>query len=147
MNKKIDELKDQYYENKDISDSELAEIEAELQEMEDRLEDLEVRIRDILNSLITKSSASSVHSCENEISQADSKQKLEIKLPEILLPVFRDSLKQQLWAFWEIETVDESSKEYSLEEEICETQYQNTHYRNEEGRYVVQLPFKKDPTV
>ncbi|GFQ90566.1 integrase catalytic domain-containing protein [Trichonephila clavata] len=56
-----------------------------------------------------------------------------------------DSLNQQLRAFWEIETVDESSKEYSLEEEICETQYQNTHYRNEEGRYVVQLPFKKDP--
>ncbi|GFR10861.1 hypothetical protein TNCT_11321 [Trichonephila clavata] len=44
MNKKIDELKDQYYETKDISDIELAEIEADLQEMEDRLEDLEVRI-------------------------------------------------------------------------------------------------------
>ncbi|GFQ88224.1 hypothetical protein TNCT_362021 [Trichonephila clavata] len=62
MNKKIDELKDQYYENKDISDSELAEIEANLQEVEDRLEDLEVRIRDILNSLIAKSSVSSVPS-------------------------------------------------------------------------------------
>ncbi|GFQ92018.1 DUF1758 domain-containing protein [Trichonephila clavata] len=258
MNKKIDELKDQYYETKDISDAELSEIEADLQEMEDRLEDLEVKIRDILNSLIAKSSVSSVHSCENEISQANSKQKLEIKLPEIPLPVFRgeitlkvkqkvnaviqsknggfstaldllivpfitttsihrmdtseikipsnidladkdfgipgeidlpigcelffellrpnqlrspcekwlfqetvfgyivvgssdkfeekpycglainseinsDSLNQQLRAFGEIETVDESSKEYSLEEEICETQYQNTHYRNEEG--------------
>ncbi|GFR18555.1 hypothetical protein TNCT_502551 [Trichonephila clavata] len=64
MNKKIDELKDKYYETKDISDAELAEIEADLQEMEDRLEDL-VRIRDILNSLIAKSSVSSVHSCEN----------------------------------------------------------------------------------
>ncbi|GFQ80403.1 DUF1758 domain-containing protein [Trichonephila clavata] len=40
-NKKIDELKDQYYGTKDISDSELAEIEADLQEMEDRLENLE----------------------------------------------------------------------------------------------------------
>ncbi|GFR03278.1 uncharacterized protein TNCT_108831 [Trichonephila clavata] len=30
MNKKIEELKDQYYENKDISDSELAEIETDL---------------------------------------------------------------------------------------------------------------------
>ncbi|GFQ95948.1 integrase catalytic domain-containing protein [Trichonephila clavata] len=75
MNRKIDELKDQYYETKDISDAELAEIEADLQEMEDRLEDLEVRIRDILNSLIAKSSVSSVHSCENEISRANSKQK------------------------------------------------------------------------
>ncbi|GFQ74170.1 hypothetical protein TNCT_427571 [Trichonephila clavata] len=89
MNKKIDELKDQYYETKDMSDSELAEIEADLQEMEDRLEDLEIRIIDILNSLIAKSSVSSVHSCEKEISQANSKQKLEIKLPEIPLPVFR----------------------------------------------------------
>ncbi|GFY79413.1 integrase catalytic domain-containing protein [Trichonephila inaurata madagascariensis] len=51
--------------------------------MEDRLE---VRIRDILNPLIAKSSVSSVHNHENEISQAHSKLKLEIKLPEILLP-------------------------------------------------------------
>ncbi|GFU26422.1 DUF1758 domain-containing protein [Trichonephila clavipes] len=56
-----------------------------------------------------------------------------------------DSLNQQLQAFWEIEKVDKSSKEQTLEEEICETQYQNTHYRTEEGRYVVQLPLKKDP--
>ncbi|GFX58385.1 integrase catalytic domain-containing protein [Trichonephila clavipes] len=56
-----------------------------------------------------------------------------------------DNLNQQLQAFWEIEKVDESSIEHSLEEEICETQYQNTHYRTEEGRYVVQLPLKKDP--
>ncbi|GFQ77609.1 DUF1758 domain-containing protein [Trichonephila clavata] len=273
INKKIDELKDQYYKNKDISDSELAEIEADLQEMEDRLHDLEVRFRDILNSLIDKSSVSSVHSCKNEISQANSKQKLEIKLPEISLPVFRgeitlkvkqkvnaviqsknrsfstaldllivpyitttsihrmdaskikipsnidltgkdfgipseidlligcelsfeslrpnqprlpcekwlfqetvfgyivvgssnkfeeksycglainseinsDGLNQQFQAFWKIEMVDESSKEYSLEEEICETQYQNTHYGNEEGRYVVHnYPLERIQTV
>ncbi|GFQ98721.1 hypothetical protein TNCT_730371 [Trichonephila clavata] len=83
MNKKIHELKDQYYETKD---AELAEIEADLLEMEGRLEDLEVGIRDILNSLIAKSSVSSVHSCENEISRANSTQKLKIKLPEIPLP-------------------------------------------------------------
>ncbi|GFX89074.1 DUF1758 domain-containing protein [Trichonephila clavipes] len=58
-----------------------------------------------------------------------------------------DNLNQQLQAFWEIEKVDESSIEHSLEEEICETQYQNTHYRTEEGRYVVQLPLKKIHTV
>ncbi|GFT14854.1 hypothetical protein TNCV_3483121 [Trichonephila clavipes] len=44
-----------------------------------------------------------------------------------------DNLNQQLQAFWEIERVDESSLENGLEE-ICETQYQNTHYRTEEGR-------------
>ncbi|GFU67015.1 hypothetical protein TNCV_655541 [Trichonephila clavipes] len=89
MNRKIDELKDQYYDIKDISESELQVIEADIQSMEDRLEELEVRIRDILNSLIAKSSVSSVHNHENAISQANSKLKLEIKLPEIPLPVFR----------------------------------------------------------
>ncbi|GFU32874.1 DUF1758 domain-containing protein [Trichonephila clavipes] len=62
-----------------------------------------------------------------------------------------DNLNQQLQAFWEIERVDEASLEHSLEnsleEEICETQYQTTHYRTEEGRYVVQLPLKKIHTV
>ncbi|GFR24735.1 hypothetical protein TNCT_14101 [Trichonephila clavata] len=59
-----------------------------------------------------------------------------------------DSLNQQSRAFWEIEKVNESSKEYSLEEEICETQYQNTHYRNEEGRYVAHnYPLKGIQTV
>ncbi|GFY75963.1 DUF1758 domain-containing protein [Trichonephila inaurata madagascariensis] len=86
MNRKIDELKDQYYDMKDISESELEVIEADIQSMEDRLE---VRIRDILNSLIAKCSVSSVHNHENAISQANSKLKLEIKLPEIPLPVFR----------------------------------------------------------
>ncbi|GFU40133.1 DUF1758 domain-containing protein [Trichonephila clavipes] len=58
-----------------------------------------------------------------------------------------DNINQQLQAFWEIEKVDESSIEHCLEEEICETQYRNTHYRTEEGRYVVQLPLKKIHTV
>ncbi|GFT58069.1 integrase catalytic domain-containing protein [Trichonephila clavipes] len=89
MNRKIDELKDQYYDIKDISESELQVIEADIQSMEDRLEELEVRIRDILNSLIAKSSVSSVHNQENAISQTNSKLKLEIKLPEIPLPLFR----------------------------------------------------------
>ncbi|GFY25287.1 integrase catalytic domain-containing protein [Trichonephila clavipes] len=56
--------------------------------MEDRLEELEVRIRDILNSLIANI-VSSVHNHENAISKTNSKPKLEIKLPEIPLPVFR----------------------------------------------------------
>ncbi|GFW27421.1 DUF1758 domain-containing protein [Trichonephila clavipes] len=89
MNRTTDELKDQYYDIKDISESELEVIEADIQSMEDRLEELEVRIRDILNSLIAKSSVIFVHNHENAISQANSKLKLEIKLPEIPLPVFR----------------------------------------------------------
>ncbi|GFU16848.1 hypothetical protein TNCV_923471 [Trichonephila clavipes] len=89
MNRKIDELKDQYYDIKDISESELQVIEADIQSMENKLEELAVRFRDILNSLIAKSSVSSVHNHENAISQTNSKLKLEIKLPEIPLPVFR----------------------------------------------------------
>ncbi|GFX23306.1 integrase catalytic domain-containing protein [Trichonephila clavipes] len=61
MNRKIDELKDQYYDINDISESELQVIEADIQSMEDRPEELEVRIR----------------------------VKFGIKLPEIPLPVFR----------------------------------------------------------
>ncbi|GFW41119.1 integrase catalytic domain-containing protein [Trichonephila clavipes] len=57
--------------------------------MEDRLEELEVRIRDILNSLIAKYSVNYVHNHENAIFQANSKLKLETKLPEIPLAVFR----------------------------------------------------------
>ncbi|GFY64057.1 hypothetical protein TNIN_372051 [Trichonephila inaurata madagascariensis] len=56
MNRKIDELKDQYY-IKDIRESELEVIEADIQSMEDKLE---VRIRDIINSLIAKSSVLSI---------------------------------------------------------------------------------------
>ncbi|GFS59313.1 uncharacterized protein TNCV_3724821 [Trichonephila clavipes] len=46
MNRKIDELKDQYYDIKDISESELQVIEADIQSMEDRLEELEKLARD-----------------------------------------------------------------------------------------------------
>ncbi|GFX68412.1 DUF1758 domain-containing protein [Trichonephila clavipes] len=89
MNRKMNELKDQYYDIKNIRESELEVIEADLQSIEDGLEDLEVRIRDILSSLIAKCSVSSVHNHENAISQANSKLKLEIKLPEKPLPLFR----------------------------------------------------------
>ncbi|GFW76062.1 integrase catalytic domain-containing protein [Trichonephila clavipes] len=84
---------DQYYDIKDISESELHVIEAHILSMEDRLEELEVRIRDILNSLIAKSSVSSVQNHEIATSEANSKLKLEIKLPEIPLPVFRGDAK------------------------------------------------------
>ncbi|GFY29798.1 integrase catalytic domain-containing protein [Trichonephila clavipes] len=42
MNRKIGELKDQYYDIKDISESELQVIEADIQSVEDRLEELEM---------------------------------------------------------------------------------------------------------
>ncbi|XP_063636148.1 uncharacterized protein LOC134806757 [Cydia splendana] len=48
-----------------------------------------------------------------------------------------------LKAFWEIDTTD-TKKSLTKEEERCEMIYKETHTRNEEGRYIVTLPFKKE---
>lgn len=53
------------------------------------------------------------------------------------------SLQGKLESFWEIEEVP-STKEVLEEEEICENLYQQTTYRNEEGRFVVTMPRKQD---
>lgn len=52
------------------------------------------------------------------------------------------SVQQQLEKFW---TVEEGFLEnrLSLEEQECETFFQNSVRRNNEGRFVVQLPFKE----
>ncbi|GFU78843.1 uncharacterized protein TNCV_4024071 [Trichonephila clavipes] len=68
-----------------LNRADLEVIEADIQSMEERLE---VGIRDI-NFLIAKSSVSSVHNYKNAMSLANSKLKLETKLPEIPLPVLR----------------------------------------------------------
>ncbi|GFU75625.1 uncharacterized protein TNCV_2863391 [Trichonephila clavipes] len=251
MNRKIDELKDQYYDIKDISESELQVIEADIQSMEDRLEELEkkrsqtidsinrsapithkpkqvpfhkgeitLRVKQKVNTVIQNKNGdfstplellivpyittTSIHRMDatkvNIPSNIDLADK-DFGIPgeidmligcelffELLRPnkfrspcekwlfqetvfgyivvgsfdkfeeksycglainaeINSDNLNQQLQAFWEIEKVDESSIENTLEKEICETQYQNTHYRTEEGRYVVQLPLKKIHTV
>ncbi|GFV28862.1 integrase catalytic domain-containing protein [Trichonephila clavipes] len=221
MNRKIDELKDQYYDIKDISESELQVIEADIQSMEDRLEELEgaedqlfpckaildsgshlsfirqrlanklplkkekinasisglreitLRVKQKVNTVIQNKNGdfstplellivpyittTSIHRMDatkvnipSNIDLADkdfgSFDKFEDKSYcglAINAEINSDTLNQQLQVFWEIEKVDESSIEHSLEEEICETQYQNTHYRTEEGRYVVQLPLKR----
>ncbi|GFX09612.1 integrase catalytic domain-containing protein [Trichonephila clavipes] len=61
-----------------------------------------------------------------------------------------DSLNQQLQAFWEIENVDKSSIEHSLEEKkfVKPNIKTLTHYRTEEGRYMLyNYPLKKIHTV
>ncbi|GFU58343.1 hypothetical protein TNCV_1937901 [Trichonephila clavipes] len=162
MNRKIDELMDQYYDIKDIS------VNRDYKSLK-------------LTYKVWKTdwrSWSFVHNHENAISQANSKLKLEIKQTEIPLPEFRDRETRKQFEqsidsnqipeldrfimFLEkrsqtIDSINHSApithkpkqvpfhKEHSLEEEICETQHQTTHYRTEEGRYVVQLPLTKDP--
>ncbi|CAI6349668.1 unnamed protein product [Macrosiphum euphorbiae] len=53
------------------------------------------------------------------------------------------SLDRTLRNFWELEEVPRLST-MSAEEKMCEEHYQNTHTRDSRGRYVLQLPFKKD---
>uniref|UniRef100_A0A1B0D8P4 Uncharacterized protein n=1 Tax=Phlebotomus papatasi TaxID=29031 RepID=A0A1B0D8P4_PHLPP len=47
--------------------------------------------------------------------------------------------------FWEVEDqVMDKRQHMTPEEELCEEQFQNTHTRDETGRYIVRLPFKDD---
>ncbi|XP_049886759.1 uncharacterized protein LOC126381303 [Pectinophora gossypiella] len=48
-----------------------------------------------------------------------------------------------LYKLWEVEADDRNK--YTKEEETCQTIYQETVRRNQEGRYIVKLPFKTEP--
>ncbi|XP_028157279.1 uncharacterized protein LOC114350612 [Ostrinia furnacalis] len=48
-----------------------------------------------------------------------------------------------LQRFWELETISEQ-KSLTPDELLCQSFFENTHTRNECGRYVVALPFKPD---
>lgn len=51
-------------------------------------------------------------------------------------------LNEQLKLFFQNEDIVNNDASLSEEEEYCEQHYKNTHYRDEYGRYVVQMPFK-----
>lgn len=53
-------------------------------------------------------------------------------------------IHQLIQRFWEVESVPNASK-LSPEEEECERHFVETHSRDSTGRYIVKLPFKKDP--
>lgn len=53
-------------------------------------------------------------------------------------------LENDIRKFWEIEEIN-PDKVLTPEEIICETYYNTTVTRREDGRYVVRLPFKKNP--
>ncbi|GBM75309.1 hypothetical protein AVEN_126684-1 [Araneus ventricosus] len=55
-----------------------------------------------------------------------------------------DTLDKTLRSFWEIENVTCDSSPVSEELNYCNEHYEKTHYRNSEGRYVVQMPFKPE---
>lgn len=51
------------------------------------------------------------------------------------------NLDESLKKFWEIEEIPLSATIKSLEDEKCEKHFEETHYRSEDGRFVVNLPF------
>lgn len=65
-----------------------------------------------------------------------------------LLQSYHISMDQQLYdlirKFWETEEISFSPcSSLTPEEQACENYFQNTHSRDQQGRYVVRLPFKK----
>ncbi|KAJ8914927.1 hypothetical protein NQ315_016081 [Exocentrus adspersus] len=63
-------------------------------------------------------------------------------VPYILLNNKRfDNLENVIKSFWDIEEVPQLNKNYS-EADLAVINYQNTHSRTPEGRYVVELPFR-----
>ncbi|XP_076397876.1 uncharacterized protein LOC143266125 [Megachile rotundata] len=57
-----------------------------------------------------------------------------------------DSVTKLLQRFWEVEEVREPTP-LSEEEERCERHFQETHTRDSNGRYIVCLPFIRDPVA
>ena len=55
------------------------------------------------------------------------------------------SLDDALSRFWEIEEVAAAKPSFSQEEKECEELFSRTHARDEEGRYVLRLPFSQVP--
>ncbi|XP_029678572.1 uncharacterized protein LOC115244780 [Formica exsecta] len=55
-------------------------------------------------------------------------------------------LAEDIRRFWEIEKLPQLQT-LSPQDEQCEAHYQETHSRNNEGRYIVRLPFKKCPPI
>lgn len=51
------------------------------------------------------------------------------------------SIDEQLRRFWEINEIS-SERKLTAEEQRCERHFNDTHQRNEEGRFIVRLPFK-----
>ncbi|GFU87484.1 uncharacterized protein TNCV_2446181 [Trichonephila clavipes] len=56
-----------------------------------------------------------------------------------------EDLNKNLEKFWKLEEVEEPIVK-NKERLICEEHYVNTHFRTNEGKYVVSMPLKKEPS-
>ena len=56
------------------------------------------------------------------------------------------STSELLRRFWEVEEIS-TPPPLTPEDEACERHFERTHQRNDEGRYVVRLPFRDEPIL
>nr|XP_042912271.1 uncharacterized protein LOC122272538 [Parasteatoda tepidariorum] len=59
--------------------------------------------------------------------------------------ILEDDLNKTLKSFWEVENLDVGLTK-SKETTSCEEHFEQTHFRNKEGRYVVTIPLKEEPS-
>nr|XP_042913750.1 uncharacterized protein LOC122273820 [Parasteatoda tepidariorum] len=59
--------------------------------------------------------------------------------------ILEDDLNKTLKSFWEVENLDVGLTK-SKETTFCEEYFEQTHFRNKEGRYVVTIPLKEEPS-
>lgn len=70
--------------------------------------------------------------------KTDSSSQCSIRVHTTLVEV-----DQLLRKFWELEEVSTKETPTTLLDKYCEAHFKETHSRNEEGRYIVRLPFKE----
>ncbi|XP_055942873.1 uncharacterized protein LOC129972674 [Argiope bruennichi] len=58
-----------------------------------------------------------------------------------------DNLEKIMERFWQIETLHENQFSLSEDSIYCEKHFKQTYKRNEEGRYIVEMPIKENPPV
>ncbi|GFX62492.1 uncharacterized protein TNCV_413341 [Trichonephila clavipes] len=82
-----------------------------------------------------------VHVSEEELNNYNS-----INETKVHCGLIRDEdLNKTLEKFWKLEEVEEPIVK-NKERLICEEHYANTHFRTKEGKYVVSMPLKKEPS-
>ncbi|GFX36241.1 uncharacterized protein TNCV_2065791 [Trichonephila clavipes] len=95
----------------------------------------------LLNILGEKINNLLVHVSEEELNNYNS-----INETKVHCGLIRDEdLNKTLEKFWKLEEVEEPIVK-NKERLICEKHYANTHFRTKEGKYVVSMPLKKEPS-
>ncbi|XP_055946975.1 uncharacterized protein LOC129980618 [Argiope bruennichi] len=58
-----------------------------------------------------------------------------------------NNLEKIMERFWQVETLHENQFSLSEDSIYCEKHFKQTYKRNEEGRYIVEMPIKENPPV